>query len=342
MKIEHKELLIFLMVAFGLPFFMGIPLAILSLSGIDTFSFAAAQMYSPGAGYILSKMICDKDNKLLPKTFFAGFLSLTIIMNLWCFALFLLPDSIVAKGSNYLVVAGTIIVGILLLREKYEKRIVYGLNSKNWKPSILLLVLFLVLFIARALLFNLATGDLTKLLSSFSTSYLSMIFVGLPLSFLLSFSLFFGEEYGWRCYFQPLLQQKFGLIKGVLFFGLLWEFWHLPLVLFYYAPLDAFTTLAQFILMHLTNVMTTAIFMAYAYIRTNNIWLPVLIHCVNNYLSDFGTITQTYTWVMIGYWILIQMVLFLPFLLSKVFRKPNVACGRAIEEEPDLTGEEDK
>ena len=318
-KTEKKELLIFLLIAFGLPFLMGIPLAILSNEGKNTFSFASAQMFYPTAGLIIAKLICDKDKSLMPKNFFIGFLVLTSIMILWCFALFFLPDQTVVKGSTYLSIAGTIIVGILLLGENGQKRRGYGLISKNWNLSIFLLVLFVILYFVRVLLFNIATGDLRKLFDSISISYLSMIFVELPLGFFLSFSLFLGEEYGWRFYFQPLLQKKFGLIKGVLIFGVLWEIWHLPLVLFYYSKSSM--TLAQFILIHFINVTTTAIFIAYAYMRTHNIWLPVLIHFVNNNLSDFGVSNQKYTWIMVGIWFLIQIVIFFPFLFSKIFRK---------------------
>ena len=48
------------------------------------------------------------------------------------------------------------------------------------------------------------------------------VMVILPLNFVLSFTAFFGEEYGWRYYLQPILQQKFGLRRGVIVLGLLW------------------------------------------------------------------------------------------------------------------------
>ena len=60
-------------------------------------------------------------------------------------------------------------------------------------------------------------------------------FMLIPL-FFLSFSAFFGEEYGWRFFFQPLLQKRFGLKGGVLILGVLWGLWHLPLNIFYYSP----------------------------------------------------------------------------------------------------------
>jgi membrane protease YdiL (CAAX protease family) len=40
-----------------------------------------------------------------------------------------------------------------------------------------------------------------------------------------------GEEFAWRGLLQPLLVDRFGLIKGVTLLGLLWSFWHLPILL---------------------------------------------------------------------------------------------------------------
>jgi uncharacterized protein len=40
-----------------------------------------------------------------------------------------------------------------------------------------------------------------------------------------------GEELGWRGYLQGRLIQRLGLSEGVVCLGLLWSFWHLPLLL---------------------------------------------------------------------------------------------------------------
>src|SRR5262249_41980488 len=40
-----------------------------------------------------------------------------------------------------------------------------------------------------------------------------------------------GEELGWRGYLQGQLTQRFGLLNGLVILGLLWSFWHLPLLL---------------------------------------------------------------------------------------------------------------
>ena len=51
---QPKEMLIFLLVAFGMPFLMGIPLAIDQRAGYNTDVFPNAQMFYPAAGVMLA------------------------------------------------------------------------------------------------------------------------------------------------------------------------------------------------------------------------------------------------------------------------------------------------
>lgn len=326
LKKEKKELLIFLAVTFGLTFLMGIPIAILFYAGKDLTFFAGAQMHYPAAGLMLAKLTCEKDNPLLPKKFFAGFLVLTGVMVLWCFTGIFLPDNIRVSGSSILVPIGSIILGILYFSEKEEHRSAYGLTSKNWNLSTRILVLFVVLIFAGDFMATIATEGPDGLVGFLSADFFRHIWI-LPVGFVFSFAMFLGEEYGWRCYFQPLLQQKFGLIKGILLFSVLWEFWHLPLVLFYFAPMEPPMPLLQLIVLRYTLGIMMAIFMAYAYMRSHNVWLPVLIHFTNNSIATFAPETgmgET-TWTMVGITILIQAVLFLPFLFSNIFRKQSAS-----------------
>lgn len=317
-KIEKKELLIFLLVAFGIPFLMGIPLAILYEAGKDTFNFAVAQMFYPAAGLMLAKLICSKDKSMLPKKFFGGFLLLTLFLLLWCFAGFFLPDETTEYGFTFLTSGGTFVllilyIGYLIVDE--EKLSTYGLAGKNWKPSCVVLGLFLLLYFSLVFISVTLTADAIVA----GRSLLQMI---KNLSLLLgvfpvSFSLYLGEEYGWRYYFQPFLQKKFGLIKGVLLFGVLWGLWHFPLDLFYFSPEAPMLG----IIGHQVVCISLGIFMAYAYMKTNHVWVPVLIHYLYNNLSVFFMNELKCTWGFMGISALIYFALFLPFLCSKVFRK---------------------
>lgn len=319
---ERKGFIIFLAVTYGLAFLMGIPMAVLYYTGKDVSSFVMVQMLYPAAGLMLAKLLTKREDPLLPKNFFTGFLILTGIMVLWCFTGFLSSENITSSGVFYLILIGNVVNGTLYFMEEKEKRGAYGFLGENWKNSILLLLLYIVLtyvyIIVQSFISFGAVG-----LRVIDLSY----FYSFPLMFVTLFSCFLGEEYGWRVYFQPLLQRKFGLIRGVLLFGVLWEFWHLPLVFFYYAPLDPCMSLAQTIVMRYISTTTIAIFMAYAYMKTNNVWLSVLIHFANNSIvsftidSEHGTML---TWTMLGIFILIRAAFFLPFLFSKVFKENSL------------------
>lgn len=321
---DRKELQIFLAVAYGLTFLMGIPMALFFHMGKDVALFASAQMFYPAAGLMLAKLICQKEDPSLPKHFFIGFLILSGIEVLWCFAGFFLPDLITSEGSSYSAAIGTVVIGILYFSEKKERRNAYGLAGKKWGLSLCLLALFIALVFVRYLLCTVITegsSGLREFLLQMIDQNQLFIFVNLPVAFVLSASSYLGEEYGWRTYFQPLLQKKFGLIKGVFLFGVLWEFWHLPLVFFYYAPLAPNMSLVQLIVLRYVSCVLLSIFMAYAYMKTHNVWLPVLIHFANNVLA--GTETKAVTWTTLMITILLLIISYLPFLSFKVFRNQD-------------------
>ena len=67
---ECRELLIFLLVTYGIPYLMIIPMAILTDMGKKVDFFVSAQMFCPAAGLLLAKLLCDKafwlkDGKLI-------------------------------------------------------------------------------------------------------------------------------------------------------------------------------------------------------------------------------------------------------------------------------------
>ena len=315
-----KELLIFLAVTYGSPFLMAIPMGILFYTGKEVASFLFAQMLYPAAGLMLTKLVCEKGSPLLPKNFFISFLGLAAGMVLWCFTGFFLSDGIVVAGSEYLTIIGTILLVCVYFSEEKEKRSAYRLTGEKWGMSVLLLVLFVILTCIGGFVAEEISGMRGFLLVELNPQLL----ISLPLLFVLTASSFLGEEYGWRTYFQPLLQKKFGLIRGTLFFGVLWEFWHLPLVVFYYYPNDPSMSLGQWIVYRYFGVTLLAIFMAYAYMKTYNIWLPVLIHFINNALAGTGTEIEEVSWAMLGILILIKLATYLPFLFFPIFRKRNI------------------
>ena len=288
-------------------------------------------MFCPAAGLLLAKLLCDKDKRCMPKNFFIGYLVLTGITLLWCFTTFFLPFQQVSTGGMVLSIITALVFISVYLSESNDARSAYGLKSKNWKLSVRLLILFVVLHCVSLLLVILLTAT-GNVMDALRACFSQLFQPAILFLFLYNFHYHFGEEYGWRSYFQPLLQKKFGIVKGVLLFGVLWELWHLPMVIFFFAPWVSMTSpieLVQAILGRLISTTILGIFIAYAYMRTNNVWLPVIIHFLHNSivmlsLMNFASMEApnggVEYWHIIFVYVLILMVFFTPLLFSKVFR----------------------
>lgn len=324
-QINKRELILFFVVAFGVPYLMGIPLAISQRVGNDTSSFANAQMFYPAAGVMLAYLLARRPN--LPVRFYALHLITTII----CLATAVL--SAVVPSAQTWVVANAVLITVaaplawgLLLTEKKEKRSAYGLRWQGKKTAALgICLLFLLLKTAIIFISVAIEGreSLLAYLAYWKTIVPWFYLVTVAFSFFISFLPFLGEEYGWRYYLTPLLQQRFGKRWGVILVGLLWGLWHLPLNLFFYSP----ATSVQSIVIQVVTCITIGIFFTFGYeISGHNIWVPVLLHYLNNnmILVWTGTVNisnQVYTWTDIGISAILYSVLFLPFLASKVFQE---------------------
>lgn len=326
---NKRELITFLLVAFAVPYLMGIPLGICQASGKDTSLFANAQMFYPAAGVMLAFLLARRPG--MPVRFYVLHLLVTascLVMSLLS-AFVDLADGMWLLVVNLVIIAGSVLAWVLLLTDKKEKRESYGLR---WHGKFLqamgICALFLVLktavvFISVALSGAQAWNEYL----AYWQSYLPWsTFLMLIPNFFLCFLPFFGEEYGWRYYLTPVLQQKFGKRKGVLLLGVMWGLWHLPLNLFFYSP----ETSLQSIAAQLIVCVTLGIFFTYGYeLCGRNIWVPVLLHYLNNNMilvwSGSADISnQIYTWADVGVSAILYGLMFLPFLASKVFKDRQV------------------
>ena len=326
---NKRELITFLLVAFAVPYLMGIPLGICQASGKDTSLFANTQMFYPAAGVMLAFLLARRPG--MPVRFYVLHLLVTascLVMSLLS-AFVDLADGMWLLVVNLVIIAGSVLAWVLLLTDKKEKRESYGLR---WHGKFLqamgICALFLVLktavvFISVALSGAQAWNEYL----AYWQSYLPWsTFLMLIPNFFLCFLPFFGEEYGWRYYLTPVLQQKFGKRKGVLLLGVMWGLWHLPLNLFFYSP----ETSLQSIAAQLIVCVTLGIFFTYGYeLCGRNIWVPVLLHYLNNNMilvwSGSADISnQIYTWADVGVSAILYGLMFLPFLASKVFKDRQV------------------
>lgn len=278
---EKKQLTIFSAIAFGMPVIMGLFMWYGYSQGKNIDLFSMTHMYYPAAGAMIALMIGGRDNKLLPKPFFICYLLQTVVMiGFSLMGLFTDSKALVQHATIIMLVGGLLLLICLGIAKK-ERRAAYGLSRKNWKATIGMVLLYLILYVARMLVAFLFEGGIDPLIKTFSDSMTWIALFSTLASYILLFVPYFGEEYGWRYFFQPILQKRYGSIKGVLLLGLLWGLWHLPLNFFFYtSPADGIISVTNQVVV----CLALGIFYAYAYMKTDNIWTVVAMHFLNNNL----------------------------------------------------------
>lgn len=101
--------------------------------------------------------------------------------------------------------------------------------------------------------------------------------------------------------------------------------WHLPLNLFFYSP----DTSLQSIAAQLVVCVTLGVFFTFAYEKCGkNIWVPVLLHYLNNNMilvwSGTADISnQIIGWGDVAAAAVQYAIVFLPFLAAKCFKRQN-------------------
>mgnify|MGYP002708911866 CR=1 FL=1 len=335
-ELEKKQFMIFVIVAYGITYVLGLVMWYGNTAGIDLSAFPNAQMLYPAAGVMLAFLLTKKEDVRMPKGFYRCFLLITAAAIVIAVLSVVSPNTTVEMQGGtvsiwillvqLVLIGGSVLCWIFILSAGKKRREAYGLRWKNWKISLLCILLFLLLYSARTAAAYILAGQGSAIFDIFVSPltwrYLSMM----PINFFLSFVAFFGEEYGWRYYLQPFLQKKFGLRRGVLVLGVVWGFWHLPVDFFYYVTPDmgVIMTVSQII-----TCVCLGIFFAYAYMKTGNIWVPVAIHFLNNNLAPVITGTysadvlqnQSVSWRDLPSALLINGICFGLFLLAKPFRK---------------------
>lgn len=336
--LEKKRLMIFAWVAFGVPMLMGIPMGILYNKGADVSLFPNAQMYYPAAGVMLAVLLTRRQGERVPVKFYTGFLLLTASLWAMCMLQVIFPAMNVLLSMNLVIIFGSLITWILLLLEKKETRRAAGLSwGKGKKTGTWLWVaLFLALYLLRLFLNYALMGMPGAFLTIFTENpYLLINLVSLPLNFFMAYTAFFGEEYGWRAFLQPLLQKRYGKRAGVLLLGVVWGLWHLPINVFYYSP----QTWVQSVLAQQLTCISLAIFFGLAWMKTQNVWAPVIMHFLNNNLiavfagSAEVISGQVIAWRDLLFLLIINGVCFASFILAKAYRKGET------EEEKEAEGE---
>ncbi|GAA3584923.1 type II CAAX endopeptidase family protein [Snuella lapsa] len=165
-------------------------------------------------------------------------------------------------------------------------------DLKFFKPSFkgalgafIIPILYFGFIISTQILLDVRTvPDWSKIGSPFKVAVL--LALGYPVTTLL----ILGEEIGWRGYLQEKMIDGFGAIKGILFLGLVWGIWHMPIALQgYNFPNHPF--IETFITYPLVG-MALSLIIAYLGFNSYSIFIGALLHGSNNH---FGSILLTIT-----------------------------------------------
>ena len=351
LKMEQKEmaktrLIIYVLMAYGLTYLMGILMWYGSTKGYDLTVFPTAQMMYPAAGVIIGLFLAHKGEKILPAGFFITVLATTgVLIVLALLSVFLPVNDLNIAGMTmsvynlifqYILIIGSIVALVFLAVAGNEKRAAAGLTRQNWKSAVLIVLAFVGIYIVRTVVSVAVQGVsdgsgmqyVKEWAAMFKNPMMWLNIAALPINYFFVFIAFFGEEYGWRYYLQPVLQKRFGLRAGVIILGVVWGLWHIPDDLFYYTQ----TSGIQMIFAQQITCISLGIFFAYAYMKTQNIWVPVCLHYLNNNLIPIisGTFSadvlenQTVSWKDLPVALVLNGLCFGFFLLADVFKKKEV------------------
>lgn len=335
-KVEKKQFMIFLLIAYGLTYVMGLFMWYGNGVGVDLSAFPNAQMLYPAAGVAMAYLLTVKKERPMPNAFYVVFVLLTLLMAALSLVSLFCPltplqtaggtVSVWTLAVQSILIVGSVIAWVALLAAGKERRENGGLLWKSTKASFFCILLFFIIYMARSAVSFALGGQNGDFLMVFAQPYTWINLAALIPNFFLVFVAFFGEEYGWRYYMQPLLQKKFGLRGGVILLGVVWGLWHLPIDFFYYTTPDMGLIMA---VSQQVTCIFLGIFLAYAYIKTNNIWVPVVIHFLNNnlipilsanYSSDILQ-NQQVTWTGVFFSLILNVVCFGGFIFMKPFKK---------------------
>lgn len=341
---EKRQLAIFFAVAFGVPYLMGVAMALVHSMGGSTAVFANAQMFYPAAGAMLALLVTRRGDKLLPRRFYFSFLALTAVMVAVSLATFMQPEAALLL-ANLVIILGSLVCLVLYFVDGKARRTAGGLRltgTGGGKAIVLTVLLFLGLYLGRyalAILITKVTDPSATLADmGFSTNWLYTVInlAMVPVNFFLVYTPFLGEEYGWRAFLQPLLQKRFGPRRGVLALGVLWGGWHLPLNIFFYSP----STWLQSLVNQVILCVCLAAFFGYAQHKTRTVWVPVVLHYLNNNLIAVfaGTTSvienQVIGWADVAVGAVLLAALYLPSLASRFWKEPLPCLPLDIPAEP--------
>lgn len=315
-KLIKKEINYFLLINFLLIVFISIFL-FLSVSKPNNSefisNFSLLFMYIPAfsAIVVLKKVSNYEFNSTVDK-FLKFFAIVTVVRIVISIAeTFLIHNIIISTTIDTLT--SFYLLAVVLYNE-FQFEVLNLSLSKNFKKVLSVILIFLILIIITIIINN--ENLSINIINRFVTAFVNII-----INLCFGFNLFFGEEFGWRYFLQPRLQKIYGKKFGVIILGFIWGIWHLPLCFTLYSPETPFYC----VISHIEYCTLMGIFLGYTYMKTTNLWAPILIHLVNNnvYIILNGGTESIFTLESLLWSIVVDAILFLPFLFTKEYKTNN-------------------
>ena len=363
-SVDKKRLILYIAIAYCVSFLMMIPMYIGKQKGLDLTQIVDAQMCSPAAAVALGFLLFYKGEKRVPKMFMTviviNYVIQLVLGLLSVFANPFGPDDVIdlaeVLGSSgdsaqitgvsttlklsqvylmagqYVLIICSVLLWIGYFVARKEGRKFAGLSRNNEGRGLFLIFLFVVLYLIRnigpLMLEGVISGNLKVYLSEYAALIQNKMFalsvISLFINYPLTIIAFLGEEYGWRYLLMPIMQKKFGMKLGVILLGIVWGLWHIPVDTMFYTE----DSVPQMIVGQIITCVFMGIFFGYAYLKTNNIWVPVAMHFLNNNLIPIitGTFTadvmqnQHVEWLYLVEVLVLDFIFFGLFIFAKEYR----------------------
>jgi hypothetical protein len=130
------------------------------------------------------------------------------------------------------------------------------------------------------------------------------------------------------------MQDKMGKRLGVILLGVIWGFWHIGVDYMFYTTKYG----TQALVSQIITCIVIAVFFGFAYMKTGNIWVVVIMHYLNNNLAaalsggDQSLQNQVIPWNTIPIHAL-SSIIFLLFIFAPIFNKKKVEKTEVQSEE---------
>jgi membrane protease YdiL (CAAX protease family) len=322
-----SELCTFLIIAFGATFLLEIAGIGVYGSKILSSKIPTIAMFIPAATAIFC-LVYFKSTALTreSKLFLALFL---VSAGILIFEMAFFP--ILGTAGSYPILSVTtsfgslVLVFVLNLKEKWRTNLVSAKLSfgKNRLLYLVLSVIFSAVFIIGYLIsyflgLSLPLGNFNMNIF-FSTLGFSLFML------VISWPVYFGEEYGWRFYLQDRMLALFGRYTGVVLIGLIWGLWHAPLMLvglnFPGEPVIPANAV------YLVYTILMSIIFGYAVLKTGSIWIAVLLHGLTDMIVNAARVSISDANTIISFLPILVLlgVLALILLRSKVWTNEKTA-----------------